>query len=236
MSSITTTIPAGPMRQWCLGSFDSAPHDPSWDLCLRDIEPNHEADYMTICCDGEVINEHLDIWKDLGRNRTLDLRDMVCCRQAGRNPGGLLPLPQDYTHCASGDPTPLASMAATNTDNAQNFAVTYISASGGTADWTTQSTPTCLWANTKNISGTTEVMLPAAKITTLPPESGEAYSTSAEDSLTASRTASSSSGTLTAASASTSAAQNVASRFGTATWSRSSRLLLVFVATCHFGL
>ena len=176
MSSVSTIVPTGALQSWCMTSFDPDETNPFWDACGRETK-NATADFQTICCDGEIIDTELNIWAGLQRESNeplyLQMEDMVCCRQAGRNPGGLLPLNTDYTQCASGEPTPLASMAATNTENAQNFAVTYISASAGTADWTTRSSPSCIWINTKSVDGTTAVVLPAADITTLPKESDD---------------------------------------------------------------
>lgn len=226
--------PRRPMREWCCTGFDSAPHDPFWDTCANTTR-GHERDFTTICCDGEIINTSVDIWVDPDVDyTTLELTDMVCCRQAGRNSGGLLPLPADYTHCASADPKPLASMAATNINNAQNIAATYVSASAGTADWTKRSTASCLWVNTKNVSSTTEVTLPAAVVTTLLLESEEVYWTGgAEDSqsdaafttpatnYTTRATGSSSSRSIRtsqAAAASTTPAENAALRARTIKW------------------
>lgn len=173
MSSITTVIPSGILPAWCLsnpwgwegpndrhrcGSNSSAVHDPV------------DANYWNVCCDGDIVYTKGDIWS-LPRSITID--DLVCCRYLGKLQGGVRPLPTGppWT-CDNGQPTPLASLAATNTDNARDYLATYASANdtGGTLTdmfWT--ETPWCLWVDTKTSGGVpmATVTVPAASFITL---------------------------------------------------------------------
>lgn len=101
--------------------------------------------------------------------------NLVCCRLQGAQQGGLQPIDTDQTHCTAGSPTPLASLAATNSKNAAPFLVTYTSASYGettTGDFIPAQVPTCIWMNTNTAQsdgvGVKTVTVPAASISTLP--------------------------------------------------------------------
>ncbi|KAI1804689.1 hypothetical protein F4811DRAFT_552557 [Daldinia bambusicola] len=169
-SSITTAIPTGLIENWCLAPamhfngtrYECADGKPEWQ----------PSDFQTFCCDGQILNTVKDIWRDLvkGGNNSMAISDMICCGNSGPEQGGILPLPTAYTECSEGSPTPLASIAGTNIDNAVPFLVTYTSASFGegtvVGDYIPTKTPTCFWAYTKGV-GTTEVTLPAPQITTL---------------------------------------------------------------------
>ena len=181
--SVTTAVPSGLMKEWCITSFTSDKNDPfGWDLCANTTK-GHESDFQTICCDGDLIDINYDFWTPqpgTGNSTKLyiDFDDLVCCHVDGLQPGGLQPINTVYTACSVGKPTPLASLAATNTDNAQDFLVTYKSASYGSgtvADWTTTDSATCLWVNTKSVDGMSQVTLPVPDITTLPPPSTDVF-------------------------------------------------------------
>ncbi|KAI0882132.1 uncharacterized protein GGS22DRAFT_170286 [Annulohypoxylon maeteangense] len=131
---------------------------------------------------------------------------MICCGLSGPQAGGVLPLPEVNTECNGGSPTPLASLANTNTENAQLFRVTYTSASFGSntvGNFIPTNTPNCFWAYTSG-APTVEITLPTPDITTLAPESTNAFgepitSTRRTSKSSASETASASSGSITAA-------------------------------------
>ncbi|KAF3057421.1 hypothetical protein GL218_06294 [Daldinia childiae] len=178
MSSITTAIPTGLITEWCLSApthfngsrYECAATEPGWKA----------SNFQTFCCDGDILNTAKDIWHDIGRgkNNSIDLADMICCGLGGApQQGGVHPLPTAYTGCSAGAPTPLASIAGTNTDNAAPFLVTYTSASygqGTVGDYIPTETPTCFWAYTVGV-GTTQVTLPAPDITTLPPDTTDEF-------------------------------------------------------------
>ncbi|KAI1465450.1 uncharacterized protein F4812DRAFT_461760 [Daldinia caldariorum] len=171
-SSITTAIPTDLIEDWCITRvelFDGTRYE------CADGKPEWQAsDFQTFCCNGQILNTAWDIWRGVvkGGNNSVALSDMICCGNSGPEQGGVLPLPTAYTTCSEGSPTPLASVAGTNTDNAVPFLVTYTSASFGAGtvvgDYIPTETPTCFWAYTKGL-GTTEITLPAPDITTLPP-------------------------------------------------------------------
>lgn len=85
-----------------------------------------------------------------------------------------MPIDTDYTHCPDNlEGIPLASLAATNTKNAELYLATYKDASadgrGGFEDWTRTETPSCLWVQTNHpMVSMAEVTVAAADITTLP--------------------------------------------------------------------
>ncbi|KAI0149935.1 hypothetical protein F4776DRAFT_186804 [Hypoxylon sp. NC0597] len=178
MSSITTAIPTGPIETWCVGTltyFDGTKYQ-----CANETQGTKESDFETFCCNGEIINSVHDIWKPAfwkGEDHSVNLADMICCGISGPQAGGVLPLPSANTECNQGSPTPLASLAATNTDNAVPFRVTYTSASFGdntVGDFIPTNTPNCFWALTKDVA-TTEITLPTPDITTLPPATTDQF-------------------------------------------------------------
>ncbi|KAF2278009.1 uncharacterized protein EI97DRAFT_441283 [Westerdykella ornata] len=186
MSSITTAIPSGPLSNgpdWCIQDMldfwgaDETPY--KYNECANSTRGQQKSDFQTLCCDGNIIDTSDNLFSMAPRNMSqypLDIENLVCCRKAGQLlPGGIMPIETDYTRCEYGlKPTPLASLAATNTENAALYLATYESASGdatgGWADWTRTETPTCLWVQTAHPDiPMVDVTVPAAAITTLPP-------------------------------------------------------------------
>jgi hypothetical protein len=186
MSLIATSIPTGPALvaepEWCIqGLYDIfGPDEPPYrnNECANSTRGTQKSDFQTFCCDGDIRDTSYNLWS-WPSNRTedgwtFDLENMICCRAGNKLlPGGLQPIWNDYKRCEPGlDPTPLASLAATNTDNAELYLVTYKDASGvgdSVTDWTVTTSPTCLWIQTNKDIEMTEVEVPAAKLTTLPP-------------------------------------------------------------------
>lgn len=123
MSSITTAVPTGILPGWCLGNiwgFDGQPNE------CGDGTLYASSDFWTVCCDGEIVNVKENIWT--GPNMTME--NLICCRHIGKLQGGLHPLPAGPPWTCELDAvgTSLASLAATNTDNAGVFVATYASA------------------------------------------------------------------------------------------------------------
>ncbi|KAI0895280.1 hypothetical protein F4806DRAFT_470394 [Annulohypoxylon nitens] len=147
--SITTALPVGPLAQWCLvpasgrAALVSCP-----DMIAKDATAKR-ADFISICCDGLVIDTSLDIYAaanlsngllpfsipDTKYSLPIQLSDLVCCPISGiqsealdYNPGS-----DSRTTCAPGTvATPLASLAATNFTRAKPYTVTYASVSSST--------------------------------------------------------------------------------------------------------
>lgn len=175
MSSIATAVPSGVIEEWCIRSL----YDFSDELntCANSSRGTTESDFQTICCDGWIIDSAFDLYK-YEPNRTdpvyVDIDDLVCCRVQGAQQGGLQPIIQgNGLTCTTGTPTPLASMAATNIGNAQNYLATYTSASFGASDevgdYIPTATPYCLWADTARGIAMQSITVPEAKISALPP-------------------------------------------------------------------
>ncbi|KAI1106232.1 hypothetical protein F4804DRAFT_62370 [Jackrogersella minutella] len=209
MSSITTAIPTGAISEWCIAPLEYYGGDRY--QCANSTKGTKETDFQTFCCNGNIINSAHDIWRPAswdGDDHSVNLADMVCCGINGPQAGGILPLPSAYTVCDEGSPTALASVAATNTDNAALFPVTYTSASFGsstTGDFVPTDTPTCFWAYTSGV-GTKEVTLPAPDITTPPAPTTDAFgdpiptpSTARPTSTSAAKSGGSDSGTSSSA-------------------------------------
>jgi hypothetical protein len=189
MSSITTAVPSGIITNgpdWCIqGLVDPFGNDEppyTYNECFNSTRGTEKSSFETFCCDGNIIDTSSNIWSPVARNFTtyeLDLENLVCCRTGGQLlPGGIQPIDTDYTKCSASEvPTPLASLAATNTDNAALFLATYASASGpDLEDWTVTQTPTCLWVETASgVVSMTEITVPAAEITTLPPPTTDRF-------------------------------------------------------------
>ncbi|KAK3326861.1 hypothetical protein B0H66DRAFT_530849 [Apodospora peruviana] len=187
-SSITTAIPTGILSDgpdWCIQglidiftSEDGGPY--FYNECANSTRGDVKTDFETLCCDGPVIDASRSLWSYRGNfsSYPLDIENLVCCREGGQLlPGGIGPIDNVKTQCEYGaKPTPLASVAATNSHNAMPFLVTYESALAGTADWTVTNSPTCLWINTVHPDVTmVEVTVPAAEITTLPPPTTDKF-------------------------------------------------------------
>ncbi|KAI6088185.1 hypothetical protein F4821DRAFT_234814 [Hypoxylon rubiginosum] len=172
MSSITTSIPISPISSWCLTVawfYDGTRHE-----CANETLGFKKSDFQTFCCNGDILDTKKDVWKPSTwhGDSAVNLADMVCCGLDGAQAGGIHPLPTAYTTCSAGSPTPLASLAGTNTDNAAAYLVTYTSASygdnGAVGNFIPTETPTCFWAY-KASAEMEEITLPAPDIKTLPP-------------------------------------------------------------------
>jgi len=190
MSSITTSIPTGTISSgptWCIKDIfawglDHPPY--KYEECANATSilnpPTQPSDFLTICCDGDIIDTSQDMYKYGLRNKgfftyPLELDNLVCCREAGaRQMGGIGPFPNPTRCDAALTPTPLASLAATNTKNAVPYLATYESGRwddkiSDNVDWIRTETPKCLWVQTTHPEVTmVEVQVPAAVITTLP--------------------------------------------------------------------
>lgn len=165
-SSITTQAPTGPLPNWCLANawgFHGEPYKCGNDTTKPD-------DYWSVCCDGDIVNVKSNIWR-IPRN--MKMEELICCRHIGSLEGGLHPLPAGppWTCDLGAVGTPLASLAATNANNAGAFVATYASANyefGPTpTDMLMTETPQCLWVNTKESVAMREVTVDAANIVRL---------------------------------------------------------------------
>ncbi|KAI1378711.1 hypothetical protein F4677DRAFT_411766 [Hypoxylon crocopeplum] len=178
MPSITTVIPTAPIEKWCVGPLEFFDNDPF--ECANKSQGTQQSDFQTFCCDGDIINVARDFWSpDFwdGDDQSMNLSDMVCCGLKGPQAGGIQPIPTVHTQCADGSPTPLASLAGTNTENAVPFLVTYTSASYGdntVGDYIPTETPSCFWAYTVSVA-TEEITLSAPEIKTLPPATTDEF-------------------------------------------------------------
>jgi hypothetical protein len=219
-SSITTAVPSGLITtDWCIQ--DSLGWHDEPNVCAD--SGTNPSNYGTICCAGDIIDTSGGlalITNGNSKNHTLDLNTLVCCLVEGPQQGGILPLNSDPTQCTEGNPTPLASFAATNTDNAAIWAATYTGASESAGESTTvtgdfihRETPKCLWVYTKTGMAMQNVTVAAADITTLPAPTTDKFGWPiTTGSLASSSIASSSvSSSSTDAAASTSSASGAAS-------------------------
>lgn len=171
MSSIVTAIPSGVVKEWCIKAPDIfGSVNPIFGECANATRGTYPSDFETICCDGDIVDTTKDLYR-AGRGQTVDLKNLICCRVQGPQQGGLMaPYVGSVTACTAGTPIPLASLAATNTKNAQNFLVTFTSASYGsstTGDFIPTESPYCLWAYTASGMAMTNVTVAAPEITTL---------------------------------------------------------------------
>jgi hypothetical protein len=232
MSSVVTAVPSGSVKEWCIQA-------PSWGFsnppvlqeCANATRGTYPSDFETICCDGNIVDTSKDLYHS-GRGQTVDLEDLVCCRLQGEQQGGIMPL---YTgpgnECSTGTPVPLASLAATNTRNVQNFLVTYTSASFGshtTADYIPTKTPYCLWAYTASGVAMTNITVAAAEITTL--GSSSSYLGATMGSLS-----STNSSTRTSSSAAAGQSSTSASSVSRITFKKLSSLVLLLSGVVMFG-
>ena len=162
MPSIVTAVPSGPFQDWCI-------QVPWFDNALRYCGNSTESqsDFETICCDGVIVDTKEDIVTALA----IDLADLVCCRIQGPQSGTIAqPTEGPVTQCTTGTPVPLASLAATNTHNVQDYLVTYPSVALGpstTGDFVPTLLPFCLWVKTVGGVAMMNVTVSAAQITTL---------------------------------------------------------------------
>lgn len=182
MPSATAFIPVGSIQQWCLAGFDAAPRDPLWDLCHNTTPWTRGRlhDHLLRRRDHQHERRHLGL---IDRRQARDGFDGQSVLPTGRQePRGPAPSP-GRLHALRERRPDVAGEHGGNKYRQRPDPRRHIHfVSAGTADWRTRSTPSCLWADTKSADGTTEVTLPAAKISTLPPESGEVYSRSASPS------------------------------------------------------
>ena len=194
MSSIATAVPSGTISggpDWCildlLSAFGQTQAPWKYNECANATEGTAADDFQTICCDGNIIDTTQDMYGFARRGQTmrnypLDLENLVCCREAGqRQMGGIVPFPNPTRCDAVLKPTPLASLAATNTKNAVPYLATFESGRWDSAismnvDWIRTETPKCLWVQTTHPDVTmVDVRVPAAAITTLPPPTTDAF-------------------------------------------------------------
>ncbi|KAI9172741.1 hypothetical protein HJFPF1_02254 [Paramyrothecium foliicola] len=138
---------------------------------------------MTICCDGYIIDKrkhlgsHAYVYND-GPNGGVGLDNFVCCRDnRGAARGDWYVKPGDSgpfigTTCVSRSPTPLASLAATSTENAEPYLATLMPGSSGLYDdatsmfWTLA--PFCAWLYTGAASlQMAEITVPVSTATTI---------------------------------------------------------------------
>jgi len=171
MSSTVIAIPSGPIQDWCIMVpwFDP---NATPQQCANATLGTKDSDFQTICCDGQIVDMKVDIYHNLPfADRHIDLADLVCCRLQGPQAGGFMPLYDGAaTQCSTGTPVPLESLAATSTNVAQGYLVTYTSASFGEStvgNFVPTQTPYCLWAYTASGVALTNITVPAAQITTL---------------------------------------------------------------------
>jgi hypothetical protein len=184
MSSITTVVPSGIIKSWCLA--EQLTLENNVFPCANSTLGQTPSDFETICCDGDIIDTTQNLFNRPASDGPLyvNIDNLVCCRLTGPQQGGIGPIDPDQTHCTAGSPTPLASLAATNVDNAADFPVTYTSASYGvtytsgtfgettTGDFIPIQTPWCVWMNTNTSQSdgvaVQTVTVPAAHISTMP--------------------------------------------------------------------
>lgn len=198
MSLTTIAVPSGKVTEFCIKEL----YEFSGDLqqCANSTRGTIESDFQTFCCNGKIIDTTQDLWSIKAwraRNGTalsLDLADLVCCGVAGPQRGGIQPIPTGVeTTCTQGTATPLASLAATSSANAQPYLVTYTSAAGvgsSLGDYVPTNTPYCFWADTAHGIATTSVVVPTAQITSLPPATTDRFGQRISSTVTTTRTTS----------------------------------------------
>lgn len=151
----TIGLPAGPIIPWCLGAVNLT-------TCPDQNASYSGVDWTTICCDG-TISDTTRILADGGVNKTLDIFDLLCC---GGDPlGGF-----DMTSCSSTiTPTPLASLAATNTQNAMAWIDSRVGLTWspycvwlGSSTSVLKTTVTVSTFSSKDLSASTSSMTPAS--------------------------------------------------------------------------
>jgi hypothetical protein len=173
MSSIVTAVPFG-LINWCLmprwfpdlsiPPMTGTPH------CDYESRGTVESDFGTICCEGSIVNARFDMFLR-GPNVDIDLADLVCCREQGTQafdqPRSTVVGPR--TQCMSGTPIPLLSLAATNTQNAQNYSITYTSVTvegHAMQNIVASVAPYCVWFNTARASAMKNITVSGAQVTT----------------------------------------------------------------------
>lgn len=213
--SITTSVPSGTIGgDWCLQNLEGFGGTPN--QCADPAKHQKPSDFDTICCAGDIISKPQNLWDYHRLNRTqLNLEDLVCCLYADQPLNSNPSMTSDAHTCPQGSPTPLASLAATNTENAVLYRRTYTSAgpyswtgaTGFYGDYVPVATPRCLWVYTKGGISMSEVTLPAATISAMSVTSTSSSNTSlptmirpsmtADDASHVQETTTTTSGTLT---------------------------------------
>lgn len=166
MSSITTVFPSGAVQPWCLApifGFSLAPIS----ICAA---ANVSAEFQTVCCDGDIIDTTGQAFQP-GPQRPLDVDNLVCCVLSGTLDWRNDPVTIGSTTCASGSPTPIASLAATNTQNATPYEIDYTNVPTSllsSTEITVSATPNCLWLYTASGVVMTTVTVPAVHDVTSP--------------------------------------------------------------------
>ncbi|KAI1204752.1 uncharacterized protein F4807DRAFT_321980 [Annulohypoxylon truncatum] len=142
-SSVTTSIPTGPIPEWCLMPQSERK---SLFICPESGISVKQEDFISICCDGVIVDTSIDLYSSLNSSNWLfpysvpntntttpiDLSNLLCCPISGVQSQALNPIPGSSarTSCAPGTlASPLASLAATNASDADLFPVTYASVS-----------------------------------------------------------------------------------------------------------
>ncbi|KAI2603428.1 uncharacterized protein GGS25DRAFT_526461 [Hypoxylon fragiforme] len=142
MSSITTSLPAGDIPQWCI--IPALRRSSLFGLrCPQAYQPDAPtttiaaADFQSICCNGVIVDTSLDLYTNssslptqpgwsLSPDAPVRLADLICCGVSGTQSVALDFTPTPRTACAAGaQGTPLASLAATNASRALPYSVTY---------------------------------------------------------------------------------------------------------------
>ncbi|KAF4634346.1 hypothetical protein G7Y89_g3762 [Cudoniella acicularis] len=174
MSSITTAVPIGLISKWCV----LVPGFNFNVMCEGERGNDTSSVFQNICCGGTIVNTKNNTMSnndddDDGIPDPVYLEDLACCRPSeSEGDAAIFPPPfaTSGTTCPFGTPTPLASLAATNTANvASVYEATIASAfySLGLTDplnGAMLQTPYCFWAKTKGMQVET-VTLPAPDIT-----------------------------------------------------------------------
>jgi len=191
MSSITTVFPSGAVQPWCLSpifGFSLAPIS----YCAA---ANASAEFQTVCCNGDIIDTTGKFQQ--GAIAPLDVENLLCCvlsgtQDWGNDSGNAF----DPTTCNSGSPTPIASLAATNTRNVAPYEIIYTNIPTNlfsSIEITATGTPYCLWLYTASGVVMATVTVPAVQdvasptstmnsmasaITTIPTSTSQATTTS----------------------------------------------------------
>ncbi|KAI0379368.1 hypothetical protein F5Y04DRAFT_282793 [Hypomontagnella monticulosa] len=146
MSSVTTSIPAGAIPEWCLQLAN--PRAELFGARCPEVYHNHTTttpkQYQSFCCDGVIVDLTLDLY-NLSSNpspilpgshpgeagfQPVDLSNLVCCGATGIQTAPPDRTPSVRTTCAPGTTaTPLASLVATNVSQASTFPLTWSSPS-----------------------------------------------------------------------------------------------------------
>ncbi|KAH7025674.1 uncharacterized protein B0I36DRAFT_328901 [Microdochium trichocladiopsis] len=228
MAAITTTVRVGTVEQWCI-----LPKWSPWEVqeCAAQFATKTASaaaapaasDFFNVCCEGTIISRSRSLlleamYADASNASQWEmwLDDLVCCNARGSKQSAFFGAPVNIhdgigTTWTAGTPTPLASMAAINTDNAALYTYTLTAAPPppgvscdpaavfgcndvfGASDSIWTGTPYCMWMNTaRSSNAVTTITVPAADITTVATptliEWGSDDQTSSRSTRTSSRT------------------------------------------------